>query len=272
MIVRRGHLRDRACRTSSLVIGVLLWTGTARIVRAQVKSIRERVYVKRARSLGAGHTRIIARHVLPQVAPLLVANTVLTIAVAIFDETALSFLGLGDPQLDRPSGKIIENAFQRSAISAGAWWAIVPPGVVVRSSSSAACWSAGSGGRPQPAAPGRPPVGAELPLRPSRPGHHDERPAGGAMGLNVWFDIDGGRQLHAVQGVDLASPRASASASSASPAAARPPRSSPSWACCPERQPSPARSCSTARTSSSGGEERAPRPLDRTSPWSSRAR
>jgi peptide/nickel transport system permease protein len=113
-----------------IVIGILLWTSTARVIRAQVKSVRERVYVKRARSLGAGHTRIVVRHVLPQVAPLLIANTVLTIAVAIFDETALSFLGLGDPS--RISlGKVIENAFQRAAISTGAWWAIVPPGVLV---------------------------------------------------------------------------------------------------------------------------------------------
>jgi peptide/nickel transport system permease protein len=100
------------------------------VIRAQVKSVRERVYVKRARSLGAGHARIVFRHVLPQVAPLLIANTVLTIAVAIFDETALSFLGLGDPS--RVSlGKVIENAFQRAAISSGAWWAIVPPGALV---------------------------------------------------------------------------------------------------------------------------------------------
>jgi peptide/nickel transport system permease protein len=113
-----------------IVIGILLWTSTARVIRAQVKSVRERVYVKRARSLGAGHGRIILRHVLPQVAPLLIANTVLTIAVAIFDETALSFLGLGDPS--RISlGKVIENAFQRAAISTGAWWAIVPPGALV---------------------------------------------------------------------------------------------------------------------------------------------
>ena len=113
-----------------IVIGILLWTSTARVIRAQVKSVRERVYVKRARSLGAGHARIVFRHVLPQVAPLLIANTVLTIAVAIFDETALSFLGLGDPS--RMSlGKVIENAFQRAAISSGAWWAIVPPGALV---------------------------------------------------------------------------------------------------------------------------------------------
>ena len=113
-----------------IVIGILLWTGTARVIRAQVKSVRERVYVKRARALGAGHLRIVVRHVLPQVAPLLIANTVLTVAVAIFDETALSFLGLGDPS--RTSlGKVIENAFERAAISSGAWWAIVPPGVLV---------------------------------------------------------------------------------------------------------------------------------------------
>jgi peptide/nickel transport system permease protein len=113
-----------------IVIGILLWTSTARVIRAQVKSVRERVYVKRARSLGAKNGRIIARHVLPQVAPLLIANTVLTIAVAIFDETALAFLGLGDPS--RISlGKMIENAFQRAAISTGSWWAIVPPGVLV---------------------------------------------------------------------------------------------------------------------------------------------
>jgi peptide/nickel transport system permease protein len=113
-----------------LVIGLLLWTSTARIVRAQVKSVRERVYVKRARALGAGNSRIIFRHVLPQVAPLLVANTVLTIAVAIFDETALAFLGLSDPS-KISWGKMIKNAVQSSAISAGAWWTIVPPGVCV---------------------------------------------------------------------------------------------------------------------------------------------
>jgi peptide/nickel transport system permease protein len=113
-----------------IVIGILLWTATARVIRAQVKSVRERVYVKRARALGAGHGRIVVRHVLPQVAPLLIANTVLTIAVAIFDETALSFLGLGDPSTTS-LGQVIERGFERAAISAGAWWAIVPPGLLV---------------------------------------------------------------------------------------------------------------------------------------------
>ncbi|MGN6795492.1 MAG: ABC transporter permease [Streptosporangiaceae bacterium] len=113
-----------------LVIGVILWTGTARVIRAQVKTVRERVYVKRVRSLGSSHSRLIFQHILPQVAPLLIANTVLTVAVAIFDETALSFLGLGDPS-SVTWGQLISHAFERSAISAGAWWALVPPGLCV---------------------------------------------------------------------------------------------------------------------------------------------
>lgn len=112
------------------VIALLLWTTTARIIRSQVKSVRERVYVKRARSIGASDARIIFRHVLPQIAPLLIANTVLTIAIAIFDETALSFLGLGDPS-KITWGSIIEFAFLRTAISSGAWWAIIPAGLCV---------------------------------------------------------------------------------------------------------------------------------------------
>jgi peptide/nickel transport system permease protein len=113
-----------------IVIALLLWTTTARIVRAQVKSVRERAYVKRARSLGANDARIIFRHILPQIGPLLIANTVLTIAVAIFDETALAFLGLGDPTAIT-WGSIIEFAFLRTAISSGAWWAVIPAGLCV---------------------------------------------------------------------------------------------------------------------------------------------
>jgi peptide/nickel transport system permease protein len=113
-----------------IIIGVIYWTGTARIIRAQVKSVRERVYVRRAQALGASDSRIIYRHVLPQVAPLLVANTVLTVAIAIFAETALAFLGLGDPSLIS-WGRMIENAFVSNAISVDAWWAIAPPGIAV---------------------------------------------------------------------------------------------------------------------------------------------
>jgi len=112
-----------------LVIGLLLWATTARIVRSQVKSIRERVYVRRARSLGASHRRIVFQHILPQVAPLLIATTVLTIAGAIFDESALAFLGVGVPTVSW--GTMLEHAFERTAMTQGAWWAFVPPGLAI---------------------------------------------------------------------------------------------------------------------------------------------
>jgi len=113
-----------------LVIGLLSWMSVTYVVRAQVHTLKERGFVARARSLGAGDLYIIRRHILTHVAPLLVAQTVLTVASAVFFEAALAFIGLGDPE--RVSwGTIIQNAFLHSAVSLGAWWAIVPPGVCI---------------------------------------------------------------------------------------------------------------------------------------------
>jgi peptide/nickel transport system permease protein len=123
-------LFGRSLTNIILIIGVIYWTTTARLIRSQVKSVRERVFVKRARALGAGNTRLIFKHILPQVAPLLIANTVLLVAYAIFAETFITFLGLGDPSVIS-WGRLIENAFTDDAILNNAWWAIVPPGVCV---------------------------------------------------------------------------------------------------------------------------------------------
>jgi peptide/nickel transport system permease protein len=113
-----------------LVIGLLSWMSVTYVVRAQVHTLKERGFVSRARSLGAGDLYIVRHHILPHVAPLLVAQTVLTVASAVFFEAALAFIGLGDPE--RISwGTIIQNAFLHSAVSYGAWWAIVPPGVCI---------------------------------------------------------------------------------------------------------------------------------------------
>jgi peptide/nickel transport system permease protein len=123
-------LFGRSLTNIILIIGIIYWTSTARLIRAQTKSVRERTYVKRARALGAGNQRLIGKHVLPQVMPLLIANTVITVAIAIFAETYITFLGLGDPSLTS-WGKLIENAFKGDAVLNDAWWAIVPPGVCV---------------------------------------------------------------------------------------------------------------------------------------------
>lgn len=113
-----------------LVIGLLSWSSTAIVVRAQVKSLRRRGYVARARTIGAGHVWIIVRHVLPHTLPLIVANTTLAVGGAIFAESGLAFLGLGDPT-NVSWGTLIDNAFQSAAMAADAWWAIVPPGLCI---------------------------------------------------------------------------------------------------------------------------------------------
>jgi peptide/nickel transport system permease protein len=116
--------------TIILIIGTLFWAPTARVLRAEVASVRERAYVRRALGLGAGHVRVVWKHVLPQVFPLLVASLVPAIGFAIFFESALAFLGLGDPNATS-WGKLIANGFYRGAADVDAWWAIVPPGVCI---------------------------------------------------------------------------------------------------------------------------------------------
>lgn len=110
-----------------LVIGLIGWTGTARLVRSQTLSVKERKFVLRAHAIGAGRLYIVRRHILPLVLPLMVANTVLVISLAILEESTLSFLGLSDPTVVS-WGQMLNYAFTRGAMSAGAWWVLVPPG------------------------------------------------------------------------------------------------------------------------------------------------
>ena len=109
------------------VIGILGWTGTARLIRAQTLAVKQRKFVLRARAVGAGRAYIIRRHIFPLVLPLVVVNTVLVISLAILNESTLSFLGLGDPTA-LSWGQMLNFAFTRGAMSAGAWWALVVPG------------------------------------------------------------------------------------------------------------------------------------------------
>jgi peptide/nickel transport system permease protein len=111
-----------------LVIGLLGWTSTARLVRSQTLSVKQRKYVLRARAIGAGNIHIIRRHIFPMVLPLIVVTTVLVISLAILNESVLSFLGLSDPT-KISWGQMLNFAFTRGAMSAGAWWALVMPGL-----------------------------------------------------------------------------------------------------------------------------------------------
>lgn len=135
MLVLVATLRQMNLHISPLavlivVIGLLYWTSTARLIRSQVLTIKERQFVARARAIGAGHGHIIRKHILPQIMPLIVANTVLILSTAILVESGLAFLGLGDPT--QPSwGTMLNFAFDRSAVTNGAWWFYLPPGLAI---------------------------------------------------------------------------------------------------------------------------------------------
>jgi peptide/nickel transport system permease protein len=130
LMIVLARLLDPSLTVLIAVIGLTSWAGTGRIVRAQVLTLRERAFVERARALGASNGYIIRTHILPNTLPLIFANTVLIVAVAILSEAALAFLGLGDPT--RISwGTMLENAFSAGAPSAGAWWYLIPPGLCI---------------------------------------------------------------------------------------------------------------------------------------------
>lgn len=113
-----------------IVIGITSWPSTARVVRAQVLTVKERQFIVRARAVGAGDGHIIKTHILPNVLPIIFANTVLLIANAIFSESFLDFFGLGDSRIIS-WGSMLEGAYEQSAFLQGAWWWIAAPGAAI---------------------------------------------------------------------------------------------------------------------------------------------
>ncbi|MDQ2871933.1 MAG: ABC transporter permease, partial [Candidatus Eremiobacteraeota bacterium] len=115
--------------TLMLVIGLTSWLGPARLVRGEVLTLKERLYVEAARSVGANDGRIIFRHVVPNAFGTIVTTTTFMIASAMLAETALSYLGIG-VRAPMPSwGNLLSSA--QSDIFAGAYWLILPPGLAI---------------------------------------------------------------------------------------------------------------------------------------------
>jgi len=112
------------------IIGVTSWPGTARLVRADALRVRELPFIERAKAIGSGDVHVMERHVLPNVFPLIFANTILVVAEAITAETELSFLGLGDP-LNFSWGTMLHYAWGSGAATLPAWWYILPPGIAI---------------------------------------------------------------------------------------------------------------------------------------------
>ncbi len=115
------------------VIGITGWSSTARIVRAQVFSVKERAFVERARAIGAGDMHIVMKHVFPNVFPLVFANAILTVALSILSESTLSFIGLGpEPVKVVTWGNMLEDAIRVGALINGYYsWIIVPGACIV---------------------------------------------------------------------------------------------------------------------------------------------
>ncbi len=110
------------------VIGITSWPSTARLVRSQVLTVKQRTFVDRSRSLGASGFHVVRQHILPNVSGLILANTTLSVPISILTETTLSFLGLGNPGT-ASWGKTLEEAFTSGAISRNAWWYYLPAGL-----------------------------------------------------------------------------------------------------------------------------------------------
>ncbi|MDY6819517.1 MAG: ABC transporter permease [Halobacteriales archaeon] len=109
---------------------LIQWRTSARVIRSQVLSLRERPFVQAAKVSGASDWRIITRHIAPNVLPLSFLYAAFAIAWAILTEAGVSFLGLGDPS-QVSWGVMLQNARTYSAVVEGAWWWFVPPGICI---------------------------------------------------------------------------------------------------------------------------------------------
>lgn len=130
LAIALASVMSRSLWTIILAIGVTTWPTTARLVRAQTLAVESRPYIERAQALGGGHGHIMARHVLPNVMPLVLAQTTLVISGAILTEATLAFLGLGDPT-SVSWGGLLQDAREAGAVSAGHWWYLAPPGLAI---------------------------------------------------------------------------------------------------------------------------------------------
>ena len=119
--------------TIIFAIAIVSWPTTARIIRSQVLTVKERQFIERARAVGSGNGFILRKHILPNVMPLVWAEAVLTISSAVFTEAFLSFFGLGwrGPGAVESWGQIANEAYTNLALLRGLWLYFAPPGIFI---------------------------------------------------------------------------------------------------------------------------------------------
>ena len=125
-----GSLLGSSLLNIILVIGLLNWSPIARVIRSMVLTVKEWPFVEASRSMGAGDRLIMFKHIFPIVAPVVFANSMLSVANAIFSHAALVFLGVGNIN-DISWGTILHFAYTSGSFTAGYWWYFTPPGLML---------------------------------------------------------------------------------------------------------------------------------------------
>ncbi|QLH08773.1 ABC transporter permease [Candidatus Nitrosotenuis sp. DW1] len=116
-----------------LTIGFLMifgWVGIAKVSRSMALQIKNRQFVEASKAMGQKSSKIIFKHIIPQIMPYALASIAISVPAAITTEAGLSFLGLGDPSF--PTwGQILHDASTHGAVTRGLWWWVIPPGIMI---------------------------------------------------------------------------------------------------------------------------------------------
>jgi peptide/nickel transport system permease protein len=120
-----------ALLTIILAIAIVSWPTTARVIRSQVLTLKERQFIERSRAVGARSGYIVRKHILPNVMPLVWAEAVLTISNSVFTEAFLSFFGLGAVGTYTSWGSMVNQSYKFQALLLGRWWYFGPPGLFI---------------------------------------------------------------------------------------------------------------------------------------------
>jgi len=129
LIVISVSIQSRSIVIMSLILGITSWPWTARAVRAQTQSLRSREHIKMAKLNGENIAEIIAFEILPYLASYIVMAFILQVSTGILNEAAMSMLGLGTDTVSL--GTMLEWALLFESARIGAWWAFIPPALVI---------------------------------------------------------------------------------------------------------------------------------------------
>lgn len=124
------YAQSRSLWLVAFILGITGWAGSAVVLRSQARSLRSRDYVEASQVAGERTVRILLVEILPNLLPLLAAQFLFAVVFAILGEAGLSFIGLG-PNGSITWGTMITEAYGGNAMSAGAWWWFVPPGLLI---------------------------------------------------------------------------------------------------------------------------------------------